>query len=454
MKAAAPGDTSRISVHEAYPDRTDRAGSNVWFETTDTSEIRVFAACATPAGDFWQHETIGTYPASDWVHVEVDTVYPLTDPNDYTTWGTSTFKVNGVVVYTCTPWSAWWRFKTSHTNHYAVGAGLHFADRTPGAPPAHQGFYIDDVSVRIIETSTNATIASYNTSFEPNTNNPFPTASEYYPQATDFSIGAFATAPVTEMEVIFDEDMFTMGDPTHPDDVTNPNNWLLFETGSNMVFDTVECSTGVQPDDVQISIDSVSYLGGSPPFTATLSVNGGTPLGVGEYRLLACGTTTLVNTVGTPLNDGSDTPFTFLVGAGAGGPAGPAGGTAAGAAAAASALPATGFAPGLALDLPAQPAAKAYASTDLTLSIPRLGLTSQILGVPRVGGEWDVSWLGSSVGYLNGTTFPTLPGNTVLTAHVWGADNRPGPFHGLDGLSHGDQFSINAWGRTYTYEVR
>lgn len=57
-------------------------------------------------------------------------------------------------------------------------------------------------------------------------------------------------------------------------------------------------------------------------------------------------------------------------------------------------------------------------------------------------------------GYLYGTAFPTMAGNTVLTAHVWNADNTPGPFAHLDELQYGDHFNINAWGQTYTYEVR
>ncbi|UYN90383.1 MAG: sortase [Anaerolineales bacterium] len=114
-------------------------------------------------------------------------------------------------------------------------------------------------------------------------------------------------------------------------------------------------------------------------------------------------------------------------------------------------LPNTGFAPNVAAEL--NPKA-AYASTGLHLSIPKLGLATDIVGVPQGINGWDVSWLGESAGFLHGTAFPTLAGNTVITAHVWGADNQPGPFAGLHGLRYGDHISINAWGQTYTYEVR
>lgn len=117
------------------------------------------------------------------------------------------------------------------------------------------------------------------------------------------------------------------------------------------------------------------------------------------------------------------------------------------------ALPETGFAPG-GFNLEAQSDGSAYTATGLQLSIAELDLVLDIVGVPQVGSSWDVSWLGNSVGYLQGTAFPTLPGNSVLTAHVWGADNKPGPFADLKQLAYGDHIQIFAWGQTYTYEVR
>lgn len=117
------------------------------------------------------------------------------------------------------------------------------------------------------------------------------------------------------------------------------------------------------------------------------------------------------------------------------------------------ALPATGFAPGVVTDLGAP--SVAYAASDLTLSIPKLGLNLDILGVPQGPNGWDVTWLSSGqAGYLYGTAFPTWKGNSVLTAHVWNADNTLGPFHALKTLQHGDRFTIAYGGNTYTYEVR
>ena len=117
-------------------------------------------------------------------------------------------------------------------------------------------------------------------------------------------------------------------------------------------------------------------------------------------------------------------------------------------------LPSTGFAPGTLTQIFAQPDEKAYAATDLVLEIPTLDVEMDIVGVPLVNGDWDVSWLGSQAGYLYGTAYPTWVGNSVLTAHVWNADNRAGPFYHLKDLQYGDRFYIHAFGSTYTYEVR
>ncbi|HEY71624.1 MAG TPA: sortase [Anaerolineae bacterium] len=118
-------------------------------------------------------------------------------------------------------------------------------------------------------------------------------------------------------------------------------------------------------------------------------------------------------------------------------------------------LPDTGFHPGVISSLPTQPDERAFSRYgEIWLAIPRLGIEVPIVGVPRVNGEWDVRWLGNQAGYLEGTAFPTWPGNTAITAHVWSANNSPGPFVDLKRLRYGDRLQIRAWGQVYTYEVR
>jgi len=118
-------------------------------------------------------------------------------------------------------------------------------------------------------------------------------------------------------------------------------------------------------------------------------------------------------------------------------------------------LPSTGFSPGVVTVLDDQPASRLYsAMDDFRLVIPVLEVDLPIVGVPLTLEGWDVSWLGEAAGYLEGTAYPTWAGNTAITAHVWDADNTPGPFVDLHTLKHGDQIIIHAWGQDHVYEVR
>lgn len=118
------------------------------------------------------------------------------------------------------------------------------------------------------------------------------------------------------------------------------------------------------------------------------------------------------------------------------------------------ALPFTGFAPDKVTMLPAQPLQMRYAATDVRLEIPSLGVNIPIVGVPLVDGKWDVSWLLQQAGWLNGTAFPGWEGNSALTAHVYLANGKPGPFVDLGKLKWGDKIIVHAYGSIYTYEVR
>lgn len=119
-----------------------------------------------------------------------------------------------------------------------------------------------------------------------------------------------------------------------------------------------------------------------------------------------------------------------------------------------SELPQTGFAPGQFTALGVQPQEKQYDSLGISLSIPALGVWSQIVGVPYGTDQWDLTWLNGQVGYLEGTAFPTWAGNSGLTAHVYRADGMPGPFINLNQLKWGDKITVQAFGEKYVYEVR
>ena len=242
--------------------------------------------------------------------------------------------------------------------------------------------------------------------------------------------GSVLTGGPASLKVVFNR-------PVDPVTGSAPANYLLVEAGANQGFNTQTCRAGLAGDDAAVPVNSVAY--DDSTFSATLAVNGGTPLPIGLYRLFVCGTTSIHDRVGLKLNNGlSDAPLSFTVGA-AGGSSG---------------IPPTGFAPGRVTGLPPQPRDRAYRAEDgMVLEIPSLGVDEPIVGVPQSAG-WDVSWLGSRIGYLQGTAFPSLAGNSVLAAHVTDANGQPGPFAGLAKMSYGQTVLLHAWGQTFTYQVR
>ena len=111
-------------------------------------------------------------------------------------------------------------------------------------------------------------------------------------------------------------------------------------------------------------------------------------------------------------------------------------------------IPLTGFAPDTITTLPNQPSSVKYSTTQLSLVIPAIGIDASITGVPLVGGNWDVTWLGDQAGYLYGSAFPTWNGNSVLTGHVVNADGEPGVFHDIGRLRWGDRILVQSMDRT------
>jgi len=115
-------------------------------------------------------------------------------------------------------------------------------------------------------------------------------------------------------------------------------------------------------------------------------------------------------------------------------------------------LPSTGFAPGKVTELEKPPATYS-APGELELEVPALGIRIPILGVPLEDQSWDVSWLWNQAGWLQGTAFPTMTGNSVLTSHVYNANGLPGPFVNLNSLRWGDVIIVHAFGYQYIYTV-
>ena len=117
-------------------------------------------------------------------------------------------------------------------------------------------------------------------------------------------------------------------------------------------------------------------------------------------------------------------------------------------------LPATGFAPGRSTQRSNENRIEYVSNADISITIPSIDVNANVVGVPRNSNSWSVEWLADDVGYLQETSFPTWPGNTVLTGHVYDHFGLPGVFSDLNTLTYGDQILLQAWGQEYVYEIR
>jgi hypothetical protein len=122
--------------------------------------------------------------------------------------------------------------------------------------------------------------------------------------------GTLSVGP-SQLTITFSEDVRDPGGSTVVDDVTNPENYLMLQRGVNGIYNTTSCAGGVAGDDLAFPVGPVSYDAGT--FSATVTVNGGTPLPAGDYRVFVCGTTSIVDIAGNALMDGSDYVYGFSV---------------------------------------------------------------------------------------------------------------------------------------------
>lgn len=261
---------------------------------------------------------------------------------------------------------------------------------------------------------------------------------------SDSLVASYASgAGPSSFTVTFSENVYDPAGDTDDRDVTYLDNYLLVEDGANGVFDTTSCEGGLEIDDTQITIISVTYNAGL--FTATINLNDAVPNG--SYRLFVCGTTSINDLALNELNNGlTDYTFDFIVGTA----------VVTVPPVTASSLPDTGFAPNRITSLPHHPTELAYTTMgDIWLEIPSQNIKSNIVGIPQSqDNTWDVTWLGNDTGWLNGTAFPTWNGNSVLTAHVTDSNGLPGPFANLKTLTYGDQIIVHLFGQQYIYEVQ
>ncbi|NWF70484.1 MAG: sortase [Chloroflexi bacterium] len=105
------------------------------------------------------------------------------------------------------------------------------------------------------------------------------------------------------------------------------------------------------------------------------------------------------------------------------------------------------------LQLPA-----AGAGSGITLSIPALGIDTQVVTVRLAvfadgAVTWDVRRLGWNAGRLDGTANIGEMGNTVLAGHSELSRRRQGIFYHLGSVPIGSEILINVNGIDYRYSV-
>jgi LPXTG-site transpeptidase (sortase) family protein len=258
------------------------------------------------------------------------------------------------------------------------------------------------------------------------------------PLVISTSLRAVMSPGPSSFTVTFSKDISNPAGSTSTDDATNPNNYLLINQGANGIVDTASCAGGIATDDTRVTVTGVTY--NSTTLTSRVTLAGILP--AGKYRLLVCGTTSIVDLgnnalAGNGTTSGTDYIFDFVVNT------------------AIISLPDTGFAPDVVTSLPSQPVYKAYSFLgDIWLEIPSQNIKTDIVGVPQSNHGWDVTWLGNDIGWLNGTAFPSWEGNSILTAHVFNSNGLPGPFVNIKNLKDGDEIIVHLYGEKYVFEVR
>jgi hypothetical protein len=122
--------------------------------------------------------------------------------------------------------------------------------------------------------------------------------------------GATFNAQQDTISITFTADVFNTTDPADPnyaDSASNPANYVLLQ-GDTIA--TNACNA-INPSDTQITAFTVNYDSASR--TSTLTFN--PALSDGTYRLLVCGTTSIVSAIApnVSLNGGTDVTFNFTI---------------------------------------------------------------------------------------------------------------------------------------------
>jgi uncharacterized repeat protein (TIGR01451 family) len=106
---------------------------------------------------------------------------------------------------------------------------------------------------------------------------------------------------VSQLLVTFSEAISDPAGDSDADDVTNPSNYMVVSAGADRILDTSVCGA-VAGDDVEVTIAGVTY--DAPTTTATVTLGGA--LGPARHRLLVCGSTSVTDLGGNPLDGNAD----------------------------------------------------------------------------------------------------------------------------------------------------
>lgn len=93
-------------------------------------------------------------------------------------------------------------------------------------------------------------------------------------------------------------------------------------------------------------------------------------------------------------------------------------------------------------------------AVDTTVFIPSLGIYAPVITAIIRDRSWDISNLGTKVGYLQGTGWLGDNSNIVLSGHVEMSDGRKGIFASLPEVQIGDEVVVSQNGENYHYVVR
>jgi hypothetical protein len=174
FKAVAPGDGSRINVYEGSYARDDRTGASLYIENSTangnpdgTVSLFNFNALNNPASCDTMQVNMWAVTAGTWHTVEMTTVYPNLTVGNPSTYGFTTYVFDkgtlDEATFSMQSWAHAWR--NCNGFNYTPGSSLKWANSF-NDNPTHQGFYIDDLSMTVINTATNTTVGTFATGFE------------------------------------------------------------------------------------------------------------------------------------------------------------------------------------------------------------------------------------------------------------------------------------------------